>query len=250
MKAGVIFCAFNAEDLLEDSLSPWVEARSQEVGGNQFCIVAVSIPFEKFEEPRADDTLEGLRGYLDAGKIDRLIASDRPMKETEARGKALSYLVEKQCDITIMVDSDEIYTTEEIERILEFVEERPATTCFKGSLKNYVFNGRTYLAQPFNPMRIHRVRRGTYVADSFWDDNNILYRGTLTRDFKRDVDFPCLVIPKAVAWVKHFSWLNDQRSKKKVEYQTSRSWICSFDWDDSRGGLIWRSGHEQEVLHE
>lgn len=250
MKIGIIFCAFNAEDMLEGSLSPWVEAREKKTGGHEFCIAAVSVPFERFEEPRMDDTLEGLRGYLDAGKIDRLIAGDQPMKETEARGRALSYLVERQCDIIWQADGDEFPTLEEIEKTLKFVEERPAIAAMKGCLKNYVFDEKTFLARPFNPMRIHRVRHGTYVADSFWDDNNVLYRGTLTRDFKKDIDFPCLTVPKTVAWTRHMSWLNNQRSKNKVFYQTSRSWTCSFDWDDSRGGLIWRSGHEQEVCHE
>lgn len=250
MKVGVIFCAFNSEEMLEGSLSPWAEAKAKKLGGHEFYIAALSVPFEKFEEPRTDDTIEGLRGYLDTGKIDFLIAGDRPKKETEARGMALSLLVDQKCDIIWQADADEFPTLEEIEKVLKFVEERPTITCFRGSLKNYVFDESTYLVQPFNPMRVHRVNRGTYIADSFWDDNNILYRGTLTRDFKRDIDFPCLTIPRAVAWVKHFSWLNDQRSKKKVEYQTSRGWSSSFDWDNSRGGLVWRVGHEQEVCHE
>jgi len=116
---------------------------------------------------------------------------------------------------------------------------------FRLSLKNYVFDTSTYLADPFTPPRIHRVNIRGYRAHSFWDDNNVLYCGTITRDLKRDVDFPSLTVPKGVAWIRHDSWLNDSRSRRKIEYQVNgRKWpSCSFAWDDSKGGLIWNEAH-------
>ncbi len=246
MKIGIIFAAFQAEDLLTRSLTPWIEARSQKLGGHEFVICAVSVPFEGFDtsgEP-ADNTRSILGAHVAHGKdIDHAIVRDRPMKETEARGAALRWLVEQGVEVTWMVDHDEVYTTTEIQRILAFIQGRPLVAAFRGSLRNLVFDERTYLVQPFTPMRGHRVTAGGYTADSFWDDNNVLYRSRQFADHaKRDIDLPCLTIPKALQFTAHYTWLNDQRSKRKSEYQWARWKRCDFDWDDSRGGLIWRDG--------
>lgn len=250
MKIGVIFCAFNAGDLLPRSLAPWTEARGQKLDGHQFVIAAVCVPFEKFEEPRLDSTLEELRKELAAYKIDRLIGATSPAKETDARGAALRHLVEAGCDVTIQVDHDEIYDLQTISRIFHFVQSRPSIVCFKGSLKNYVFDEQTFLVQPFNPMRIHRVRAGDFTAHWFWDDNNVSYIRDGTNELRRDIDFACLTIPRSIGWTAHYSWLNNERSKRKVEYQKKRWGTSSFDWDAKNNVLIWRAGHEQETETE
>lgn len=174
------------------------------------------------------------------------------MKETEARGEALRWLVDQGIEVVIQIDADEFYTAAEIERIFAFVASRPQIAWFRGSLKNYVFDDKTYLVEPFTPARIHRINVGGYQARGFWDDNNVSYYGTITRDIKRDLDFPSVTIPKNMAWVKHLTWGNDLRSKRKIDYQLNgRGWpTCSFDWDETRG-LIWRAGQPiPETAHD
>lgn len=243
---GLIYCAYDTADLVPASLQPWVDARRAKLGGHEFRIAAVCVPFAGFpREKEPDSTQTLLEARLAAGDIDHLITSETPMAETEARGQALRWLVDADSDVTIMVDSDEVYQMDEIQRVAAFVAARPHVAAFRGSLKNYVFDNRTYLTQPFTPMRIHRVRVGGYQAHSFWDDNNVTYGGTITRDLKRDIEFPCVTIPKVVAFARHLTWLNDGpngRSHRKVRYQEARQWKCDFAWDDSRGGLIWRDG--------
>ncbi len=245
-KIGIIFCSWQAEDLLERSLRPWIEARATQLDNNQFLICAVSVPFEGFPQDPLDNTQTLLHRHFNLDDIDNLISGEVPMKETEARGQALKWLVDQGCDLTIQVDADEFYTAIEIENIFQFVAKNPLIVWFRGSLKNYVLDDKTYLVKPFTPPRIHRVSYDGYKADCFLDDNNIGYikrteEGTYcSRD---EVGFPHITIPKAIVWTRHESWGNNERSRKKILYQNSRpGWKCDFDWDDSRGGLIWRDG--------
>ena len=168
------------------------------------------------------------------------------MKEIEARGAALKWLTSQGVDILWQADSDEFPTTDEIATTLKFVESRPHTVWFKGSLKNYVWNDKTYLLDPFTPARIHRLAApGGYLANGFWADNNVIYKRPFSEEEATDTSFSHLTIPKSVQWIKHLTWMNTDRSRRKIEYQTlARQWpSCSFAWDDSKGGLIWNESH-------
>lgn len=238
---GVIYCGFNCADLIEQSLTPWVEARATNLGGNQYLICCTSVPFLHFGDGRAHDSTHLILNEKWANReIDHIISHEIPTKETAARGEALKWLVGQGCDTLIQVDSDESHTLDEINRIFTFVAARPEIAAFRGSLKNWVEIGGTrgYLAEPFTPMRIHRVRHNTFLADSFWDDNNVLYRGTLTRNFMRDVDLPVLQIPKSVAWVSHETWPSNHRGELKSKYQLARGWTPSYLWDEEENMLV------------
>ena len=73
-----------------------------------------------------DRTRTILGTYAQMEDIDHAIVSDHATAETEARGRALRWLVDKGCDITWQVDSDELYTAEQIAAICGFVASRPA----------------------------------------------------------------------------------------------------------------------------
>jgi hypothetical protein len=243
---GIILTAYNMADLLRNSLTPWIRAKEASLAGHNWLICGVSVPFEGFDEPRSDETLEIMHRAHLAGHLDHLILSDSPMKETEARGAALKWLVGQGITCSWQVDADEAYTTEQISAIVKFVEARPLVPWFRLCLRNLVFDRQTYLTQPFTPPRIHQIDlSGGWRASAFWDDNNVLYcrEGPVNeRREIRDVQLAHVTVPKGVAWIDHLSWLSDSRSKRKVAYQTARKWTCSFDWDDAKGGLIWRAG--------
>ncbi len=243
MKVGVILCAWQTEEYVEASLAPWIAARETRLGGHDYVICAVSVPFEGFaqSEPR-DRTRAILGAAVQADNIDHVIVTDKPMKETEARGRALQWLIERGVDVLWQWDADEIGTAEQIAAIAGFVAARPQVPWFRVCYRNYVFDQQTYLVDPFTPPRIHRVAAGELRATDFYDDNNVLYRRPGDGWIVRDTDLPCVTIPKAVAWIKHLTWLSDLRSKTKAAYQWVRWGRCDFDWDDSRGGLIWRDG--------
>lgn len=239
MKIGVLFCAYSTLDMLPESLAPWLAAKASRLGGHDYLITAVSCPFLGFPDAKDDGTVDALFKQVSHDKIDHLVVSDTPIPETEARGRALRWLAAQGCDLSIMVDSDEFYSMDEISRIMTFVSARPLIAAFKGSFRNCVFDENTYVTQPFRPMRIHRVRYGDYLLDSFWDDNNALYRAA-NGDFKRDIDLPVAQIPQSVQFTKHLTWISDERSRKKCEYQTkARGWECSFRWNYSLDRLEW-----------
>ncbi len=244
MRIGIIYCAYGTKDYLKQSLSPWIDIKTLSSFAFQtdgvsphVSICAINVRFAGFEG-EDDGTREELRGYLERGEIDHLIEGPDNIPETTARGMALRYLKDQGCDISIMVDSDEFYTIHNIGQIFEFVADNPWVQWFRVSLRNMVFDDKTWLAEPFQPPRIHRlsVEDGRYEAHSFCADNDILYGGTITRDLKPQSQFSSITIPPEVAFVRHESWPNSLRSKAKVEYQTRR-WgnACSFSWDDQKG---------------
>ncbi len=245
-RIGVIYTAYQAEDLIEASLMPWLKARAAKLGGHEFIICAVCAPFDGFNHSATpiDSTRQALMAWRIVDEIDHLVSSFVPIKETEARGRALRWLVdEAKVDLLWMVDGDEFYQERDILGALAFVESNPLVDWFRLCLRNYVFDSRTYLVDPFTPPRIHRVHLGGYRAHGFWDDNNVTYGGTITRDLKRDTDFASMTVPKEAAYVRHESWLSNERSRAKIAYQTDRWPSSSFSWDDSKGGLIWNAAH-------
>lgn len=252
MTAGVIFTGFGTKDYVHQSLAPWIELRKdhRELGcGDPIIICAVSVRFAGFEG-EDDGTREILREYLKNGEIDYLIDGPDNIPETTARSMALSFLHGQNCDISIMWDSDEVVEEIQLVQALRYIEQDIFTVAWRFSYRNLVFTPDQWLADPFTPMRAHRLKPGTYVADKFYDDNNILYRGTLTRDFKQDIYFPTMTIPPSVMNPKHYTWLSDERSRKKVAYQKKRGWTCSFDWDDSKGGLIFNPALPKPKIYE
>ncbi len=247
---GVIWVGHNCAEYLNGphgcSLRPWMEAKQQRLGGHEWKICAVSVPFQGFDQQPPDGTWEILRAKHAERFVDHLVTSDYPITEVVARQQALKVLMEMGCDTILQADADEFPATDQIERIMGFVGKSLAP-CFKLSLRNYIFDTHTYLVEPFTPMRIHRVTfPGGWRAAGFWDDNNVQY---VNRDggVKRDVDFACVTVPKTVAWISHITWISNERSRKKSEYQQLRWGRCDYRWDDTAGRLVWNISPEPET---
>lgn len=248
MKIGIIYVGFQCEDLIQRSLTPWTQARAERLGGVDWKIAAVSLPFDGFnhEGESMDDTHKILRDCAMYGEIDHLIADTVPTKETDARGAALHWLVNKaEVDILWMVDADEEYSLADIHAILTFVRANSWVAWYRVSFKNMVFTEHQYLMEPFTPPRIHRVDVAGLKAAWFWDDNNVAYKTIDPGRIRKDIELASLTIPETVAFVPHLSWLNNERSRKKINYQLNgRGWPeCSFSWDDARGGLIFNESY-------
>ena len=228
MKYGIIFCGYNTEEFVRDSLNPWVERDD--------CIIsAISVPFAEYsrQEFFEDKTIEILHEYKNRGEIKYLTTFPRFIKEHEARNMALSKFRKDDIDAYFLVDSDEIYKREEIDAIFDFVKNNPACW-YKVSLKNYVFDKKTYLEQPFCPPRIFRNSFDRYCGPIFcWDNDMAYWNGSENSHIN---SIPFLEIPREVAWVNHYSWLNNEISKRKVKYQNDHfGGTCSFAWDKEKG---------------
>lgn len=240
---GLIYCAYATKDYLARSLAPWVALRK--AGQVKVSICAVNVLFKGFEGSD-DGTRELLRGYVDRGDIDHLVDSPDGIAEIEARGAALTWLRGQGCDVSWMVDSDEFYEVEDVINIVNAVEANPWCYWFRICLKNYVFDTKTYLADPFTPPRIHRIRAKHHdapvYAHSFIADNDIVYsneEGDSSFRIHQD-ELASRTIPQGYAWIPHITWQSNERSRLKIAYQLrGRGWPqCSFSWDDSKGGLI------------
>ena len=230
-------------EYIESSLHDLIKARQSKLDNNEFYIVAVSLPFKNFPITNCDNTIQILQTLKNNNLIDELITEPKFIKETEARTLALNKIIENNCEIVWQYDPDEELKIEQISKIIKFVNLNPFVACFKLSYRNFVFDNNTYLVEPFCPMRIHRVNYSNYRVNYFWDDNNIMYGGKITRDLIRDIDFTMLTIPKSYVWISHMTWISNSRSEAKILYQKSRSWTCSYDWDYINNKLIFNKDY-------
>lgn len=235
MRIGIILTGFGMADYVDACLKSWISARSQRLEDHEFIICAVSVHFAAFPDSYDDGTIAKLRNFVNSEEIDHLITEPNGIEETKARGLAFEWLKEKDIDIVWQVDIDEQYTEQDISRILRYVENQPYMAAFRISFKNYVFNTKTYLAEPFTPMRIHRMKFGPMEPVGFWADNNMYYKTNTSEHLTRDDSLATIVIPSTCAWVRHITWQSDARSRRKVQYQLARWGNCTFRWDNSKG---------------
>lgn len=260
-KIGVIFCAFNVEEYVRDSIRSWIELKTQ----YNISIAAISVPFAEYisENIPDDKTTEILRKeYLDLNKINYLIDTPRYIKEYEARDLAAQSLLKEDCDHIVLWDGDEIATSEQLINIINYVETNTWYSWFAFSYKNFIFDRNTFLDRPFTPPRWFRVYTNGYTFQKIYFDNDALYQGTVNKlnSFQNKAisykDLPSKIIPTRVAWIPHYTWLNDERSRRKVEYQKKHFGHCSFRWDSEKKSLFFDSEYFKktgepipEVIH-
>jgi hypothetical protein len=238
MKIGIVFCAYNCSETLEYSLEHWIKAREFQLAGNQYLISAVSIPFAEYKDIDlpVDETPDLLSNYKNCNLIDYLFTEPKFIKESEARNLALAPLLKEDVDYIILWDGDEVITTSQIISILNFVKLDPFCSWFSISYKNFVFNKNTYLVSPFTPPRIFRVKTNGYTIDSFSWDNDILYNNQFYSNHYVDYkSLPTKVIPKTVAWVDHYTWLSNPKTRAKILYQQKHfNGVCSYRWNEAK----------------
>jgi len=256
MKIGLIFCGFNCADSIQDCLSPWVEIKNnppddlKNLGSIDFVYSFVSVPFDKFEVTNIDNTADLVK---ESRIMDYSFVDSAAKSEIEARGLCLDYLKNSNCDIIWQVDFDEYYTQDQIVNIIKYIQLNDSVVWFKLCLKNFVFSDKQYLSQPFTPARIFRVSAPPFKLGTFRDDNNLTF-------WHNNAEIPDLfvknkIIPKEVSWTKHLTWLNNSRSKDKVNYQVRRWGRSSFIWNDKSNQLefnpsYYPDGKFPEVISE
>ena len=245
-RVGVIAVGRDCADVMDAVLAPWIEAMDRH--DIHMCFVMATFKgMEGLLPPTVDRDTAAMvvaKGYGNSRFTWKLF--EDYATEAEVREAGRSVLMERGCDLIWMLDLDEFYTGRDIDSILAFVAARPLVPWFRLSLKNYVFDNRTYLVQPFQPPRLWRCKVGDRVLARVSYDNDCVYARPDGADAVEDKALPCVTIPPSVAWVKHLSWMNDARGRLKVVYQTrhfAHGAGCSFGWDDARGGLIWNESY-------
>lgn len=165
-----------------------------------------------------------------------------PLSEAEARNQALYPLLDLGCDYIWLLDlSDEFYTVENIKKIFNYVlKYKDFCHIFKINFKNY-FQTEDQWISGFCPPRIWEVNIkdefDKYRISHFSWDNDVIYTDSKGAEFS-DKRFPAKEIPKFIAHVKHHSWLSNERSKLKVQYQNLHfKGICSYIWNEAENKI-------------
>lgn len=236
MNVAIIYAGYNQANYIPNSLKPWIYLRETGYQGHTFKIYCVSVAFKEYIglAVTVDNSKELLTKYKDAGLIDGLITEPDYVTEASARNMALEMALKDGATEIMLVDSDEMYHVNDIQRIAKFVATNEFIPWFKGSLKNYVFDEHTYLTEPFNPPRWFRVKCGNLTLKKMNFDNDALFemRGELVSHNH----LPHMTFPKSIIWAKHLTWMNNEASKRKIFYQMAHfGGICSYRWDNELG---------------
>jgi hypothetical protein len=228
MKIGLIASAYNCAQFLEDCLKPWEILKKQ--SEHELCCSFIHNCFKENKElhlpiESSDGTAKILEQKHDDGTIDYYNFSTEYLREHEARNVCLKNVLQENVDYVWTLGLDELYTIDEIEKILAFVEANPFVDWFKINYKNYIFDGKQWV-DGFCPPRIFKVNTHAGLKELYYDDDFIYTDGS---DYKK---LSNLEVPKVIAHVKHMTWLHSN-GKAKVEYQKLR-WGdngCSYSWD-------------------
>lgn len=235
---GVIFTVFSeTEENINRCLNPWIQ--------DDIKIVATSCQFLKYNKEDNSNTVDILTKLVGQSKILDFISKDVE-REHEARDMALQRLKKENVDSFVLLDSDEFYIKEEIDNIKSFVQRDSFITWFSINFKNLVFDGDHYI-DGFCPPRIFRAKssNGFRIKRVYWD-NDICYEDTNGNE----IDYKQLshkVIPKSLAFPLHETWLNNERSRKKVNYQNSHFGHCGYKWNEQENKLEFNEEYYKKI---
>ena len=140
----------------------------------------------------------------------------------------MQYLKIKECDLIWLVDGDEFYTIQDIQNIINFVTLNNNSFWYTINFKNYIFDGKQWI-DGFCPSRIFKTNFNDLTIDSFYWDNDILYKDLKSNKFNYK-DLIKLEVPKDVAHIKHMTWIHEN-GKNKYEYQMKHFGYCGYKWN-------------------
>lgn len=236
MRIGVLFCLYGKKEYIPLCLDPWISFKSD----RHELVLAAS--HHKFSEYTKINNSKDHVFYNELKKYNlNFIFSEceyeeptRNYLESDVRNASLRYLLHQDCDFIILVDLDEQWSHQQINNTLNFIGlNNKFYGWFSINYKNYIFDGNQWV-DGFCPPRIFKVKHDNSFLDKFFWDNDLQYIDNSSRviDYR---SFPSCKIPKAVAHIKHLTWMNDG-GKEKVEYQNSHfgNGNCSYIWNEEK----------------
>lgn len=231
MKIGIVISVYNGIDFLEECLKDWIELREK----FDIKIAIVDCLFAKFsgETPNSNDgTIELLEKYLKEKKIDFFEKLPSGLSESEARNIAIGYLINEENVSHILTTApDEIFYKTQIEYLINYLEQERTKALFYINYKNYISSKNTYILG-FCPKRIWVVDIGDFVFNGLIHDDDGIYFDKKNNRNIIDSFFPSETIPDLK--IKHYSWLDGETSRKKIEYQKARNWLCSYKIENGK----------------
>lgn len=241
-KIGIIFASLTDTEYVEKSIEPWLQIKQEKP--ENLIICAVSAFFKEYNQniPEEQTTRPYLRGLLKDKKIDYLIdGPDGLLLEHELRNIALQFLLNNhKLDYIFIVDGDEFYSVDGIKKITRYITLDEFVVWYKVHYKNILFNGDVY-TNGFAPPRIFKVKVGDLLLSRCYWDNDMIYKKALSDKTFEEVAYtklPSQKIPDSIHRPLHYTWLNNERSRDKIQYQKKRGWLCSYEWDYKNNQLI------------
>lgn len=236
---GLLLAVYQDHEFLDECLSPWIKLK-KELG---ISIAICHGMFKEYKELGFEDndieTLQKLYNYKEAGKINYLyIQNGYPINnlnepiyqsEVELRNQGIKWLLNNGADWIKLIGSDEIFNEEQIRQLFQFINNQDFICSFRIRMKNYVFDKNHYILD-FCPPRIYKVNYLGYKFKGLHEDDSGYYENGKEERFDYR-SLPNKEVPRINP--KHMTWLDDERSRKKVAYQTNRWGIdgCSFAYN-------------------
>lgn len=224
---GLILASYNDIKYLPSCLENWIKYRET----NPLLICCLDVCFaENGSGNSTDGSIELLTKYKEENKIDFFQILPPGLKEHEARNVGLKFLLEQNCEAIVSIGTDEKFLLKEICQIFNYVKKEEFIAIFKIHYKNYVGDEKHYV-NGFTPSRIWRVNyQDKKIKECFWDDD-LKY---INKEGVEIIDknLPSKIIPNIQ--IKHLTWLNDERSKRKIAYQNLhfKPYGCGYKWNE------------------
>lgn len=230
MKLGVIISVYNGIEFLEECLKDWISLKSK----LDIKIAIVDCLFTNFkgETPNSNDgTIELLENYLQQGKIDFFQKLQPNLEESTARNIGIEYLLNQDVTHVLTTAPDEIFNSDEIQYLFNFLKNDTQNAVFYLNYKNYIGNKNTYILG-FKPKRIWKTQYESCLFNGLRFDDDGMFYEVNTKHLLKDDNFPSITIPDLQ--IKHYSWLDGETSEKKIQYQNSRGWVCSYKIENNK----------------
>ena len=240
IKLGIIYTSYGMPEYIVKSLLPWIKARRE----YDIKIAGLNAQFKEYHEMGIVDNdtdseyklmiayNKNLIDHLEIQRIDEGMDNVKYETETQIRNRGLQFLLKQDCTHILIWDGDEVISEEEIDNLFKYLdkEENQFTPIYKIEYKNLI-NDENHYIRGFNPKRIWKVDLGEWKLSQVIYDNDFSYIYKLTGEPASDSNFAINQIPTNIINPLHYSWLNNERSKNKINYQLKRWGICSYKWN-------------------
>lgn len=228
MKIGISAIGYNCAEHLDKVLSPWI----QKYDDFEILISIAHGLFPEYEKlgfpiESQDGTIGKIQKYQQDGFIGSFSYLTTPTYEKDIRNVTLPYLLDNEVDYIMLLDlQDEIYTPEDIKKIVNFIKMNEFISSFNINFKNYIIDNNHYVNNFIAP-RIWNNKLNGGIKE-FYYDNEILFNNGKTAK-----DSSCITIPQNIAFIKHLSWVGSQQYlQNKINFQKIHYGQCSYKMEN------------------
>jgi len=239
MRIGITTIGYESKDLLNRCFVAWNEIKKNKSLIPNLEDLRICFAHGCFEETyklgfpiySVDNTHEIAKKMKEEEIIDDLIIYDTPQKEYVMWTNNLLKLKESNIDLLIMVNIDEIWTVEEVQKLINYINNNDLVDYFKINFKNYCIDYETWVDDFIVP-RAWFVNKNKGLK-RFYQDELVEYE-----DGTKDINRANLIVPKNLIFPKHYSWVGTKEYlKRKLDFQQLRFGICSYSWDENNDKL-------------